>query len=408
MLGGCYSLAEPSFDPGNQRDVLRSIVRRGIVISEPIVGETACDDPALIGNSTYLTARMPDEDEARDVYIQSYREKSWEQSIEEVDRCMAQYAAANPGSEIRRLDIPTFRVFGADWSDRSDPGAHQGLRRSVARGQDQVMPPEPAVSSRQNPRFKAALALRDARERRARGHVLVDGAREIGRALDAGVRLIEAWVCAERIRRETARALLPRLATAGEIVETTPELLARLAYGERDEGIVAVLEMPSTDLQRLQLPEQPLIAVVEGVEKPGNLGALLRSADGAGVDAVIVVDAVSDIWNPNAVRASVGTIFSLPLAACSSAEALAFLRGQGVTILTARVGAELDYDAADLTAAVALVVGAETVGLSQTWTGEGVMAISIPMLGLADSLNVSASAAVLFYEARRQRRAAQV
>jgi hypothetical protein len=116
-LGGCYSLAEPSFDPGNQRDVLQSIVRRGIVISEPLTGETACDDRDLVGNSTYLTARLPDEDEPRDVYVHTYRERSWEDSIEEVDRCMAEYAAANPGSHIGRFDIPTFRVFGADWSE---------------------------------------------------------------------------------------------------------------------------------------------------------------------------------------------------------------------------------------------------------------------------------------------------
>jgi len=268
--------------------------------------------------------------------------------------------------------------------------------------------PSPDVSSRQNPRFKAALALRDARERRARGHILVDGAREIGRALDMGVPLLEAWVATERVRSLAAQALLPRVASSGEIIETTPELLARLAYGKRDEGIVAVLETPPSDLDRLAqtLPERPLIAVVEQVEKPGNLGALLRSADGAGVDAVIVADPVSDIWNPNAIRASLGTIFSLPLATCSSAEALAFLRTHGIAVLTARVGAKIDYDAADLTAPVALVVGAETSGLTEAWSGEGTTPVSIPMLGLADSLNVSASAAVLFYEARRQRRAA--
>ena len=268
------------------------------------------------------------------------------------------------------------------------------------------MPSEPDVSSRQNPRFKAALALRDPRERRARRRILVDGAREIGRALDAGVPLVEAWVAPERVRSEAARALLPRLAAGGEIIETTAELLARLAYGERDEGIVVVLEMPVTELDQLQLPARPLVAVVEGVEKPGNLGALLRSADGAGVDAVIVVDAVSDTWNPNAIRASLGTIFSLPLATCSAAEALEYLRGQRISILAARVEGATAYDAADLTLPLALVVGAETSGLSAAWSGDGVTAISIPMLGLADSLNVSASAAVLFYEARRQRRAA--
>lgn len=267
---------------------------------------------------------------------------------------------------------------------------------------------EPDVASRQNPRFRAALALRDARQRRAQGHLLVDGAREIGRALDMGVRLVEAWVATEQVHSDAARSLLPRLPGAGDLVETTPELLARLAYGERDEGIVAVFQTPPTDLERLApaLPERALVAVVECVEKPGNLGALLRSADGAGVDVVIVADPVSDIWNANAIRASLGTIFSLPIAVCSSAEAMAFLRAHDIAVLAAWVGAELDYDQADLTGAVALVVGAETTGLTDAWSGAGVTPVSMPMLGLADSLNVSASAAVLFYEAQRQRRVA--
>ena len=268
---------------------------------------------------------------------------------------------------------------------------------------------EPDVSSRQNPRFKATLALRDARERRRRGLILVDGAREIGRALDCGVVPAEAWVATERVRSDAVRALLPRLASSAEVVETTPELLARLAYGDRDEGVVALFETPPSDLERLatMLPEDALVAVMEQVQKPGNLGALLRSADGAGVDAVIAADPVSDIRNPNAIRASLGKIFSTPVAACSSAEALAFLRARGGAILAARVEGATDYDAVDMTGPVALVVGAETTGLSAAWSGEGVTSVAIPMLGLADSLNVSASAAVLFYEARRQRRAAE-
>lgn len=116
IVNACYSFSEPSFDPGDQRDVLQSILRRGIITSEPLPGATACDDRDLVGNSVYLTARMPDEDEPRDVYIHTYREKFWEKSIEEVDACMAEYAAAHPGSTISRLDIPTYRVFGADWS----------------------------------------------------------------------------------------------------------------------------------------------------------------------------------------------------------------------------------------------------------------------------------------------------
>jgi hypothetical protein len=116
-VSACYSLSEPSFEPGDQRDVLQSIVRRGVVVTEPLAGATACEDPELVGNSLYLTARMPDETELRDVYIHTYRVKNWEESAEEVDACMEEYAAAHPGSEIGRLDIPTYRVFGAEWSE---------------------------------------------------------------------------------------------------------------------------------------------------------------------------------------------------------------------------------------------------------------------------------------------------
>ena len=406
LVAGCYSFSEPSFDPGNKRDVLQSIARRGLVVSQPVVGQTACDDPDLVANSLYLTARLPDEREPRDVYVHSYREKSWAGSEAEVDECQAIYAAAHPGCPDRapgHPHLPRLRRRLVAGADPRAAGRHRGGRA----GRRRLMTESPALSSRQNPRFKAALALRDARERRERRRLLVDGTREIGRALDAGLDVVEAWVAPERVRSQEAGALLPRLRSArAELLTTTPALLGALAYGDRDDGIVIVATEPATDLGRLSLPERPLVAVVEQVEKPGNLGALMRSADGAGVDAVIVADALCDPWNPNAIRASQGTIFSLPMAVCTSAEALAWLRQQGIAIVTARVDGTVDYDAVDLRGGVAIVVGAETTGLGAAWSGEDVTAVRIPMLGLADSLNVSASAAVLFYEARRQRRAA--
>ena len=117
VFAACYSLAEPAFKPGDYRDIFGSIVRRGVVTSEPVIGETACDDPALKANTFYVTAQMPDEVEPRDVYIHIYREKRWEEGAAEVDACQAVYAAANPDAEIVRMDIPTYRIFGADWSD---------------------------------------------------------------------------------------------------------------------------------------------------------------------------------------------------------------------------------------------------------------------------------------------------
>jgi RNA methyltransferase, TrmH family len=261
-----------------------------------------------------------------------------------------------------------------------------------------------AVSSRHNPRFREALALRDARQRRRSGRILVDGAREIGRALSAGHRVIEAWVAPERIRSHEARTALADLEASGaEMVEVSAGLLARLAYGDRDDGLVAVLPTPATELERLVLPEAPLLAVLEGVEKPGNLGAVLRSADGAGVDAVIVADPVSDVWNPNAIRASLGTVFSLPLAVCGADDALGFLRGRGMRIVAADTAAGMEHTAADLRGGVAIVLGSEAAGLSGAWSDQDIVRVRIPMLGRADSLNVSATAAVLFYEALRQR-----
>jgi RNA methyltransferase, TrmH family len=275
------------------------------------------------------------------------------------------------------------------------------------RGRDQARPqgrPAGPISSRHNPRFREALALREARTRRERGLLLVDGAREIERALAAGARIEEAWVARVRGRSDAARGALAAVeATGAPVVEATPELLARLAYGDRDDGIVAVVATPRSDLDALALPPEPLVAVVEGVEKPGNLGAIMRSADGAGIDAVIVADPASDPWNPNAVRASIGTVFTVPLAVCAAEVARAYLAAHDVGIVAADPDGDRPYHEVDLTGPVAIVLGAEAAGLSATWLSEDVARVRIPMRGAADSLNVAATAAVLFYEARRQR-----
>jgi len=261
-----------------------------------------------------------------------------------------------------------------------------------------------ALQSTHNPRFRAALALRDARDRRSTGRILVDGGREIGRALAAGVRPVELWVAHERIRDVESLATLHEAVALGmPMVEATPELLATLAFGDRDEGLVLVAHAPSTDLRDLALPADALVGVVEAVEKPGNLGAILRSADGAGVDALIVADPRSDPWNPNAIRASMGTIFHVPLAVSSAAAALEFLEMHRVRVVATRVDGSVPYTQADLTGAIAIVLGSEADGLSSAWSGPAVTAVHLPMQGIADSLNVSASAAVMFYEARRQR-----
>ncbi len=260
------------------------------------------------------------------------------------------------------------------------------------------------INSRQNPRVKDAVRLRDAQYRRQQRRILIDGVRELARAIAAGVRIVEVFVCEELCQGPDAQGLLAALpGCGGEILAVSPPVFERLAFGHRAEGVLGVAEMPQRTLGELSLPDNPLVAVLEGVEKPGNVGAVLRSADGAGVSALIVADAATDLYNPNAIRASLGTIFTVPACEATATDTLAWLRGRGMKIYAARLDGALCYAAADYRGAAALVLGSEAAGLSPLWSAADVTAVRLPMLGAADSLNVSAAAAVLFYEARRQR-----
>ena len=254
------------------------------------------------------------------------------------------------------------------------------------------------IESASNPRIKAALQLRDRREREASGRTLVDGARESRRALEAGAHVVTAFVAPELLASEDADVAVELARTRGaEVLELGPRAFERLAYGDRADGIVLVVEMPPTDLGSFLLHpgEAPLVVVTEAVEKPGNLGAILRSADGAGVDGLIAIGG-TDPFNPNVIRASVGTVFGVPIAVATRADALGWLRDHRVRLVAARV------DAARLHTE-AIVLGSEAEGLTDAWRTAEVEAVRLPMLGLADSLNVSVAAAVLLYEARRQR-----
>jgi len=265
-------------------------------------------------------------------------------------------------------------------------------------------PARPLLTSAANPRVRAAIALRDRRERDRTGLTLVDGARELRRALEAGAVVREAFVCESMLAGADARAVLDRLLATGSLVHSVTEpLFGKLAFGARVEGLVGVVQIPPLDLARLTVPDDPLICVVEGVEKPGNLGAVLRSADGAGAAALIAADPRTDLFNPNAIRASAGTVFSVRLAAASTGATLSWLRAYGLRIVAARVDAERLYTDVDLSGPLAIALGAEADGLSDAWSAPGIQAVRLPMLGIADSLNVSVTAAILLYEARRQR-----
>lgn len=266
------------------------------------------------------------------------------------------------------------------------------------------MPPyESEITSPKNPRIRDAAALRDRRVREERGLTIVDGLRELERAIDGGARPVEVFADLARLDPR-GRDLLATAREAGAVIlPTSSAALDRLAYGDRSEGVVATVEVPDVALASLELPNDPLVVVLEGVEKPGNLGAVLRSADGAGADAMILADPRTDVFNPNAIRASLGAVFAMPLATGSTDDVQAHLERRGVTLVAARVDAPDLYTDVDLTGAVAIVLGSEADGLTSRWLSPPARAVRLPMLGVGDSLNVSIAAAILLYEARRQR-----
>jgi RNA methyltransferase, TrmH family len=267
------------------------------------------------------------------------------------------------------------------------------------------------IDSPANPRIKAALRLRERREREATGLTLVDGGREALRAMEAGATVESAFVCPPLLATTAAHRVAEKLGqgfgpfgASIELVEVSERAFERLAYGDRADGVVLVVRTPRASLDDLELPREPLVIVTEDVEKPGNVGAILRSADAVGANAVIAVGG-TDLFNPNVIRASVGTVFSMPVAIAGAGEAAAWLRAHAIRIVTSRVDAGRLHVEADLQGPVAIVMGSEATGLSDAWRAPDVEAVRLPMLGVADSLNVSAAAAVLLYEAWRQRRA---
>jgi TrmH family RNA methyltransferase len=266
--------------------------------------------------------------------------------------------------------------------------------------------PSPPITSLQNQRVKDAAKLRERRQRDKQGRILIDGARELLRAIEAGVELAEVFVCQSLCQTEDSRRVLDLLdRTRAEILHVTPEVFGKLAFGERAEGVLGVARTPGARLEDLNPPADALLAVVESVEKPGNLGAVLRSADAAGVSAVIAAGRGVDLYNPNVIRASLGVIFTLPVAAATAEETKAWLASRNVRIHAARVDARQLYSDVSYAGAAAIVLGSEAAGLSSVWSGADITPIKLPMRGAADSLNISAAAAVIFYEALRQRAA---
>jgi TrmH family RNA methyltransferase len=259
------------------------------------------------------------------------------------------------------------------------------------------------VTSTTNPRVKALVRLRRRRDRDASGRFLVEGNRELRRVVAAGVIIDELVVCPPMLDA-ARRATVEDLAAAGATVLTVAEApFRKVAYRRHPDGLLGVALRPELSLQRLSPPSQALVMVVAGIEKPGNLGAMLRAADGAAVDAVVVADPATDLFNPNVIRASQGALLARPTAIASAEATVAWTSGHGLRLVAGFPAATADYWDADLTGAVGLVVGSEHAGLEDRWAAV-CAPVRIPMAGVGDSLNAATAAALLLYEAVRQRR----
>lgn len=260
------------------------------------------------------------------------------------------------------------------------------------------------ISSLQNPRVKQLVKLRDRRSRDEAGVFLVEGFREIRRALEKRVVLRELYFSPEWFLGENEPALLAQAEAAGaQLFELTKDAFAKVAYRERPDGLLAVAPQWKRVLDDLRFGAAPFLLVVEAIEKPGNLGTILRSADAAGCDAVIVCDPVTDIFNPNVVRASTGVLFSVPLVVAESGRVHAWLQEKRVRTVATTPGAKNIYSQVDLRGPLAIVMGSEQYGLSEFWLKHADVAVRIPMSGQADSLNVAMATIITLFEAVRQR-----
>lgn len=262
------------------------------------------------------------------------------------------------------------------------------------------------ITSLQNPRLKEVVRLQKRPYRDERGLVVVEGYREVKRMLDNGRKPTALFFCPAFYQGVNEPEIVRRCAEAGaDLFECSAEAFQKIAYRDRPEGLIALTEQLHLRLQDLSVPERPLLLIAEAIEKPGNLGSLLRSADAAGAHAVIVCDRCTDIHNPNVVRSSIGTLFSLPVVEASTEETIPWLRTRRIQIVAATPHASREYTECDMTQGIAIVVGTEKFGLSDRWLNEADDHVRIPMFGQADSLNVAAATTILLYEAVRQRRA---
>ena len=268
------------------------------------------------------------------------------------------------------------------------------------------------ITSAQNPKIKMLLELQEkSKTRRREGLFVVEGRRELEHCIATGYEIHTAFICKDITGEKGFDEILRILENSSDglrhcsVMEIPGHLYQKVAYRGSTEGVIAELHCKKHSLEDLNIKENPVVVVLESVEKPGNLGAILRSADAAGVDAVIVCDPLTDLYNPNLIRSSIGGIFTVPTAAASSEDTIKWLKAKGIKIYTAQLQDSSWYYDTDMSCGTAIVMGTEATGLTDIWRKAADAHIKIPMLGRLDSLNVSVSAAILMYEAVRQRNA---
>lgn len=266
-----------------------------------------------------------------------------------------------------------------------------------------MKPKKEIITGLQNPRIKNIRKLSaKSGERKKQNRFVIEGARELSLALEGNYRIDSVFVCPELFAKtdypKVLKSINPEI-----IFEVSSSVFEKIAYREKSDGIIVLAYPKNHSLDTLKLPENPFVIVSEAIEKPGNLGAILRTADAAKADAIIVCDPLTDIYNSNVIRSSVGCVFTVPIAVSDNREAFAFLRKNNIQILAAELSAAQWYQDTDFTKASAIIMGTEAEGLSDFWIRNADARIKIPMRGKIDSLNVSVSTAVITFEAMRQR-----
>ncbi len=270
-------------------------------------------------------------------------------------------------------------------------------------------PDDLLITSLQNPKVKLLMHLKDRHDREKTGQFIIEGYRELLRAIDAEHAIETLFICPELFLGSNETNLIARAKAAGaRVIECNEKVFRKVSYRDRPDGLIAIAPQSHRSLDDLQKilsgKKSPFLVIAEAIEKPGNLGTILRSSDAVGIDALIVCDRCTDIHNPNVVRASVGTLFSVPVIEAKGKEVLDWLKKNHIAILAATPSAQKEFTDVDMTVPIAIAVGTEQLGLSDLWMQQADLQVRIPMHGVADSLNVAMATTLLLYEAVRQRK----